>query len=368
MIKLLNSALELLKKIDKKGFKAYIVGGFARDLYLNRQSLDIDVCTNATPKDLSDIFKNIKKSNENYGSISLYFRNIRFEITTFRKELKYNKKRQPIKIKYIDSLLDDLKRRDFTINTLCIDSSGQMLDLLNVKSDLDAGIIRMVGNPKKKLKEDALRILRAVRFATILNFKLEPGLKKYLKKYGYLVSRLSSNRRKEELDKIFTSPNIKYGISLLSELGLLKPLDIPNLNEIVLTDSIIGIWAQLNYKHYKFTNHEQEMIDMLRELKNQVLLDNNVLYKYGLYVCEVAGTIKGIDYKTIAKQYQSIPIHSVNDIVLKASDIVEALNKPYGPYLKEIYADLEYNLVNTNLTNDKQVLTEYVIKKYKTTE
>ena len=155
-------------------------------------------------------------SNSEYGNVSLIFEKVRFEITTFRKELKYKDHRRPEKTFYVNSLDEDLKRRDFTINTLCIDKNGKEIDLMRAKDDLDNKIIRMVGNPKTRLKEDALRILRAVRFATVLNFKIEDNLKGCIKRYGHYLRKLSSDRKKEELDIIFASNNKEYGIELLN--------------------------------------------------------------------------------------------------------------------------------------------------------
>ncbi|HHW69254.1 MAG TPA: hypothetical protein GX747_02825, partial [Tenericutes bacterium] len=182
-----NAAIKLIKIIEDHGFKAYIVGGYPRDLYLNRKSTDIDICTSATPMEVKDIFGDAVLPNVSYGSVTVIYKKIRFEITTFRKDIKYENNRQPIKIKYINNLIDDLKRRDFTINTLCIDINGNTIDLLDGKRDIDNKLIRVVGNTKQKITEDALRILRAIRFATILNFELDKDLKKYIKKYGYLL-------------------------------------------------------------------------------------------------------------------------------------------------------------------------------------
>ena len=184
-----NTALELLNKFNEANFKAYIVGGFPRDLYINKKSTDVDICTNATPKEIKEIFKDSKINNEQYGSVSLIYNTVRFEITTFRKEKKYENNRYPVKIKYIDNLIDDLLRRDFTINTLCIDSEGNYIDLLNAKQDIDNKIIKCVGDANKKIKEDILRSLRAIRFATILNFKLDDKLKKAIKKNKKLIKK-----------------------------------------------------------------------------------------------------------------------------------------------------------------------------------
>lgn len=162
-----ETALNILKQINNKGYKAYIVGGYPRDLYLRRESIDIDICTDATPKELKEIFQESVLPKQEYGGITIISNNIRFEITTFRKEIKYENNRFPVKIKYIHVLLDDLKRRDFTINTLCIDEHGETLDLLNALPDLENRVIRSVGSADHKIKEDILRSLRAIRFATV---------------------------------------------------------------------------------------------------------------------------------------------------------------------------------------------------------
>ena len=161
-----DTARLILNKINESGFQAYLVGGYPRDLYLGRESTDFDICTNATPKDLTEIFGDVKQHLEQYGSVTVYLNNLRFEITTFRKDIKYINNRKPIEIEYIDNLEDDLKRRDFTMNTMCLDSEGNLIDLLNGKEDIDKHLIRTVGDANKKISEDSLRILRAIRFAT----------------------------------------------------------------------------------------------------------------------------------------------------------------------------------------------------------
>lgn len=358
-----NSAIKILEKINNAGYKAYVIGGYARDLYLKRDSVDVDICTDATPKELKEIFGDIMLPNIQYGSITVIYNKIRFEITTFRKDLKYENNRLPVKIKYIHSLVDDLKRRDFTINTLCMDVNGELLDFLNAKPDLDNKIIRMVGNPKKKLKEDSLRILRAIRFATILNFTLDNELKKYIKKYNYLLRKLSYYRKKEELDKIFTSPNIMYGISLLKDLNLMEPLELKNIDTLVPTSSLIAIWAQLDVDSiYNFSNYEKDTILKIKELLNKNILDNKNLYYYGLYVSSLAGEIKGISKKDITEKYNNLSIKSSKDIVINGKEISEILKVKPGSYIKTIMKDLESNILDGKLNNDYNELREYIIE------
>lgn len=361
-----STAIKVLEMIDNAGFEAYIVGGYPRDLYLNRPSIDVDICTNATPKDLKDIFGDIMLPNVQYGSVTVIINKIRFEITTYRKEIKYQNNRVPIEIEYIDNLLDDLKRRDFTINTLCMDSKGSTIDLLNSKKDIDNKVIKMVGDPKERLKEDSLRILRAIRFATILDFEIDDELKKYIKEYGYLLKKLSYYRKKEELDKIFSSPNVLYGINLIKELELDKPLELSNINSLIITTSPIGIWAQLNVLDiYNFTNNEHEMIKKIYELYNLNLMDIDVLYKYGLYLVSLVGEIKGIDRKLITINYNELPITSRTNIEIEATDIAKLLNREPGKYLKKIYEVLEYKILHKELNNNYDDISSYIVETYK---
>ena len=360
---MLKSALKVLKEIEKNGFEAYIVGGYPRDYYLNKESLDIDICTSATPKDLIIIFPNSSLSEEKYGSVSLYFNNIRFEITTYRKESKYINNRLPSEVEYITSFEDDLKRRDFTINTMCINSNGEFIDLMGAKRDIDNKVIRMIGNPKTRLKEDSLRILRAIRFATILNFKIDEELKKYIKKYGYLLKKLSYYRKKSELDKIFASCNNKYGIELIAELKLYKYLGIKNIKKIKPVNSLIGIWSQLDIDDkYVFTKNEKEMINKIKELMNYDILNNTVLYSNDLYIISVVGELKEINKEIIFEKYNSLPIKDRKEIDITSEDICSILNIKPSIILKNIWATIEQEILNGNLLNNKEDISIYIKK------
>ena len=357
-------SISVLKEIESHNFKAYIVGGFPRNEYLNIESSDVDICTSATPKDLKEIFTDIKLPKEQYGSVVLFKNNIRFEITTFRKDIKYKDKRHPIKIQYVDNLIDDLKRRDFTINTLCINSNNEFIDLLGAKEDIDLKVVKAVGNSKNKIKEDSLRILRAIRFATTLDFELDNDLKKYIKKYASSLKKLSYNRKQEELDKIFSSPNVMKGINLIASLKLDKYLDLQNIKNIKKTSFSIGIWAQLGeLNNYKFSNHEKQTINYIKELISKDIMNNNNLYKYGPFISSIAGEIKGIDRKDITKKYNELYIKNISEINLTTTEICEILNKKPGPFLKEVKALLEEALVNKKVTNEKEALISY-LKKY----
>lgn len=357
-------ALKILKKINSNGYISYLVGGYPRDIILGRESVDFDICTSATPKQLKNIFGDLILPSEQYGSVTLILNNIHFEITTFRKEIKYLNNRKPVEIEYIKDLEQDLKRRDFVMNTLCIDEFGNILDLLNGKEDIQNKIIRTVGNSDEKIREDSLRILRAIRFATTLNFKLSDDLYNSIKKYAYLVKELSYFRKKQELDKIFSSKNIKYGLELIDNLGLSQYLELSNIKSVVPTTYLIGIWSQLDVlDKYNFNNVEKDSIIKINELKNKELNDKNI-YKYGLYISTIVAEIKGIDKNKVTEIYNNLYIHNKTEINITANEICGLLNRKPGPYLKNIINDLEEQLIDKNIKNDSQELIDYVLYNY----
>ena len=364
---MLEVALKLLKELTSHSYKAYIVGGFVRDYLLGIESSDIDITTNATPKQIKEIFEDSFLPNEDYGSVTVIKKGIRFEITTFRKEIEYLNNRKPVEIKYIDELYPDLLRRDFIINTLCMDEDGNILDYLGGKEDINNKIIRTVGDASSRFTEDSLRILRAIRFATILNFELSNEIIEGIKETKYLIKNLSYYRKKSELDKIFTSSNRNYGIKLLIDLGLDVELELPNLHKVLDTDthSLIGIWSILNVSDkYTFNKNELELIKDINKVINLNNMDPVVLYKYGLYVNSVAGEIKNLDIKKITEAYNDIIIKSKQDIDITTKDILYILNRKPGGFISEIYEDIEEEILYKKLDNKKDVICDYIVKKY----
>lgn len=366
---MLETAFKLLKEITTHSYQAYIVGGFVRDYLLGIESNDIDIATDATPKQLKEIFEDSCVPAEDYGAVTVIMKGIRFEITTFRKEIEYSNHRKPVEIEYIHDLKEDLSRRDFTINTLCMNEEGKILDYLGGKEDIVSKIIRTTGNPSHKFEEDCLRILRAIRFATILNFSLDETIKQAILETKYLLKDLSYNRKKMELDKIFTSPNYQKGIKLLLELGLDQELEIPKLKEVLNCKtmiSLIGIWTILDVEEkYPFQKNELELIHNVHEVLPLNNLDVRVLYQYGLYINSVAWEIKGKDIKEITEAYNQLIIKSKNEMDIDSKTIMETLHTEPGKYLKDIFQDIEEAILLGKLENKKDCICQYILEKYK---
>lgn len=352
---------DVLVKLEDNNYEAYVIGGYVRDYLLgNSKTLDIDITTNARVKDVVEIFKNYNVKLYEYGNVTFDIDNYKFDITTFRKEINYKNRRKPEKIVYIDSLEEDIKRRDFTINTICLDKDGNIIDYLEGRKDLKKKIIRAVGDPFIKLEEDALRILRAIRFATMYKFKLETSLKNAIIKNKNLLKELSYERKKEELNKIFCSKHKKYGIKLLKELELLEVLELKNIDNVLLNNDLIGIWATITDSNYAFTKKEKDLIEKINNLLKEDINDIFIQYKYGLYPLNIVSNLKKLNTKKIVANYEKLPIKDRNEIHITAEEICKILNRKPDNFMKDIMETLEKEILLGNLNNNKEELEKFI--------
>ncbi len=348
----------VLEELDKKGFESYLVGGYVRDFLLGIKSYDVDICTSALPKDVHAMF-NI--TSNNYGGANIKVDNYNIDITTFRKESNYQN-RKPMEVKYITDLKTDLLRRDFTINTICMDKNGKVIDLLGGVEDLNNRTIKMVGDANIKLQEDPLRILRAIRFATTLNFNLDEELIKAIDANKELVKNLSGTRIKEELDKILRSINFKKGLDLLDNLGINALIGL-TYEDINYTKDLIGMYSQIKVVNIPFTNIEKSNIIRITEVVNKGTINYETLFNYGLYINTVAGMILNINPKKINAMYKKMPIKDREDIAINGNEIMEILNIKPGKVLSEIYSELITEILSGRLKNKKGDIKKYLLKR-----
>uniref|UniRef100_UPI003FF0C938 hypothetical protein n=1 Tax=Candidatus Onthocola sp. TaxID=3085646 RepID=UPI003FF0C938 len=347
---------KILETLENEGYQAYLVGGYVRDYLLGVTSFDVDIATDALPKDIHRIFNS---SKNNYGSVNIKVDKLNVDITTFRKDLNYVNRR-PSKVVYINNLKEDLERRDFTINAICMNKNGKIIDLLNGCKDLDRRTIKMIGSIDVKLKEDPLRIMRAIRFACILDFKIEDELYEKIKEYSYLVGDLSKERIKNELDKILISKNYKYGLELMKDTKISEVLEI-NYDDINYVDDLLGMWAQVKVLNIPFTNVEKGNIIKITEVLDFGKIDNEILYKYGLYISRVAGKILNIKTTKISKMYNKLPIKSREDIDITSKEISSIVG--VGEVIGETYKIIEKEILNYRLKNKKSEILKYLEKR-----
>ena len=355
-----SDIINILQIIENNGFEAYVIGGYVRDKVLGVDSMDIDIATSALPKDLIKIFNVPMNHFIEYGNVKINTKTYRFDITTFRKELSYNG-RKPETIEYVNSLEEDIKRRDFTINTIAMNSKGELIDLVSGIKDIQNKVIKSIGDADSKLKEDPLRILRALRFAIILDFKLDKSLLKAIKKNIKLVKDLPLTRVKEEMDKILVSHYCVKGLEMMKKLGVLKQLNI-SYKKIIDVDDINGMYAQLDVlDDYPFTKEEKNNVNTIKTIVKGGKIDNTTLYNYGLYLNMVAGKVLGEDIENITLMYNDLPIKCKKDLAISFNDIKTLLDVENPKVIVELINEMIVKVLNKEIVNDKEVLVKYAI-------
>lgn len=276
---------EIIKTLNKAGFEAYAVGGCVRDFILGREPYDWDITTNAKPEEIQKLFPDNVYENE-FGTVAVntHSKNEKLkiiEITTYRLEEKYTDKRHPDSVKFTSKIEDDLARRDFTVNAMALEIQSmevqppyrrlnlqniKIIDPFNGRIDLKNKIIRTVGNPNERFNEDALRLMRAVRFAVQLGFNIEEKTAEAIKKNSGDIAIISKERIRDELVKIIMTKNAETGIEMLREFDLLKHI-MPELEE--------GIGIGQN-KHHIYTIWEHGLLSLDWAASHDYKLENRL--------------------------------------------------------------------------------------------
>lgn len=209
-MELTKGAKLLIKTLNDHGYEAYAVGGFVRDNLLGNPLFDVDVTTSATPEQTLEVFKDFKVylTGLKHGTVTVNSLGENIEVTTFRVDGDYKDNRHPNTVKFVSSLNDDLLRRDFTVNAMAFDGEN-LIDLFGGKEDLENKILRAVGNPSKRFEEDALRILRGLRFASVLDFEIEPETAKAMQEKAHLLKNVSVERIFIELTKMLLGKGVE---------------------------------------------------------------------------------------------------------------------------------------------------------------
>ncbi|MCP1225576.1 NUDIX domain-containing protein [Sebaldella sp. S0638] len=220
----LNKDVEFILDVLNKNGEGYIVGGSVRDILLGIPPKDYDFTTNIAYSTLKELFKdyNPKEIGKHFGILMIKINGVHYEIAKYRKDIGILNGRHPESVKFVDEIAEDLKRRDFTINAMAYSQKNGLIDLYNGNSDIQNKLIRFVGEPDLRIKEDALRILRAVRFVSVLGFDLEDETKKAILKNKMQLRKISKERIKEEFSKILLSDYVDKGLFLMKELEILE--------------------------------------------------------------------------------------------------------------------------------------------------
>ncbi len=250
-----KKSAEILNLLEKEGYEAYIVGGCVRDSIMGRTFHDTDITTNALPDEIMKVFREYKTipTGIKHGTVTVIADGTPYEITTYRIDGKYTDSRRPDNVEFTTNLREDLARRDFTINAVAMDLRGNIYDCFGGADDIKRNIIKCVGSPEKRFAEDALRIMRAVRFSSQLGFEIEPETAEAVHSMKNSLGNISKERISEELDKLICGKNC---INVLMEYGDVITTVIPEF------ESCIGFDQHSPYHKYTVWEHIARAVNL----------------------------------------------------------------------------------------------------------
>lgn len=291
----------IINTLEKNGYEAYAVGGCVRDAIIGKEPNDWDITTNATPMQVKKLFKHTIDTGIQHGTVTIMIHKVGYEVTTYRIDGKYADGRHPDKVEFTVSLKEDLKRRDFTINAMAYNDTRGIIDLFGGIEDLKEGIVKCVGNPYNRFDEDALRILRAFRFAAVLNFEVEEKTKKAAGDLAENLNKISKERIRTELDKLIMSDTPEK-LMEARKCGLLKYI----LSEVEddINIELVKAMPKNNYMKWAallYHREEEEVSKILKKLK----FDNKTVN-----ICKrIVGYSK--DFRNVYKENVRVAAHEV---------------------------------------------------------
>lgn len=374
--------IEIIRRLNELTYEAYLIGGVVRDYLLELPFNDIDIATSATPAQILEAFPTAFVKTAELGCITLVEEVGTFEITTFRLE-EYTSIRKPSQIHYSTKLLDDIPRRDFTINGLAMTASKKIIDLCDGKKDLKKKKIKTIGKAKKRFKEDPLRILRAFTLVSNLNFSLEKKTKEAIRFMPEALFSISKYWVSTEMIKIFSNPFGKKALKQMKKLSLVPFLPlygdglkivIKAFNNLTLREKLTISYLKLGLipDHIPLPRKELQKIDELMQLSQKMmkeLVNPLILYEHGFELVMSAEKINKIidkkyrlQHKQIIKaQKRMININS-SELAFKGQHLVELTGGKKGPFIGEIIESLKQQIILGILPNNFNVLQNEAIR------
>ncbi|MEK4012359.1 CCA tRNA nucleotidyltransferase [Peribacillus sp. FSL M8-0224] len=390
MDRLFLKSVPILELIEEAGYEAYFVGGSVRDYILGRPINDVDIASSATPQEIKRIFPNTADIGIDHGTVLVITDTGTYEITTFRTESGYSDFRRPDAVEFVRSLTEDLQRRDFTMNAIAMDKTGKIIDPFNGKRDLAQKRIITVGNPHERFNEDALRMMRALRFVSQLDFELDHETFDSLKENAQNISEIAVERILVEFEKLAAGSNKIKAFSLLLESGLYQYLPLFSRKKEHLMDLLNLPLHQLNaaeiWSIIMIHTKEQEIEEALRAWKLPLKTIRNVqrtikLVKskepaaidvfqagHGITVqaAKVRAALNGGNVSDAEEnahhRYNGLIIKQMSDLAVTGTDLLIWHQEKPGPWVKEYLEKILKAVLNEELRNDKEEIKRWLVK------
>lgn len=395
MKEVFKNALPLLYEIEKAGYEAYFVGGSVRDLLMDGDIADVDIAVSATPQEIKEIFPRTIDVGIEHGTVVVLYQGQTYEVTTFRTESAYADFRRPDHVSFVRSLKEDLNRRDFTMNAIAMDKNGQIIDPFGGREDISRKIIRTVGSPSERFQEDALRMMRAVRFVSQLSFEIEASTYEALAEYGHLLEKIAIERISMEFEKLLLGKNHQSAMEALIETGLYSYLpgfkgkkdglihysqreiaeDITLEERWILllfylplegeAEPMLRGWKmpvkrikriKKGLEWLKFRLEKDWSIIDLYSASEEIAISTERLFN----IVKGHAILKSLDQ--IRERLNSLPIRSQKEIQVSGKDLMNWYNQNGGPWVKEALQKIEKGIIFGKVQNSKEAIKEWLFK------
>ncbi|EEL07132.1 CCA-adding enzyme [Bacillus cereus BDRD-ST196] len=378
--------------LKQHGHEAYFVGGSVRDLIIDRPIGDIDIATSALPEEVMAIFPRHVPVGLEHGTVIVVENGEPYEVTTFRTESEYEDFRRPSSVQFVRSLEEDLKRRDFTMNAIAMTEEGEMVDLFAGKEAIRLKEITTVGDAADRFQEDALRMMRGIRFVSTLGFSLEIKTKQAIETYGHLLEHIAIERITVEFEKLLTGTSCVNGLQELVETKLFSHLPYLQMSEERLLkatqykwdsfETDVEAWAFFLYcigeehpsvflRQWKFSNKKiKDIVAVLLAIRSrkEKEWDTILLYKTGIRIAEMAERVyeaiiesyNSASVKQVQSLFHALPIKNRQEMNVTGNDLLSWTDKKPGPWVAEMLQNIEEAIVQGDLVNKKEDIREWL--------
>ncbi|PCF57256.1 CCA tRNA nucleotidyltransferase [Staphylococcus delphini] len=385
-------AKPILEQLIQHGYEAYFVGGSVRDFIMNRPIHDVDITTNATPDEIEALFEHTIPIGKEHGTINVVWEHENYEVTTFRAEAEYVDHRRPTEVYFVRDLYQDVERRDFTMNAIAMTVNYERIDHFDGESDIEQRIIRTVGDAKTRFDEDALRILRGLRFKSQLGFTIEETTFEAMAQQMADLEYLSIERIMNELTLLVKGRYVAETFSILEPLHLwryipyFKDVDVAaiKLNAPVDIESFLAILSYRTnhqaFKTLKLSNAQVRTIQTLMSaIQSAQTIDTKVqlqqfVYDFGIEVALKINELRPIladnqidlpssiifNSASLQAVWEDLPIQSREDLAIDGKWLMQAFQLKGGPWIKDVLRQVERAVIQRQVNNQTEAIIEWV--------
>lgn len=382
---LFKTGKKIIEKLNENNYEAFFVGGCVRDFYMNRAIQDVDITTNAKPEEVESIFKKTINVGKEHGTVIVMIDGISFEVTTYRTDGTYSNHRHPDEVIFSNHLNEDLKRRDFTMNAMAMYYDFIFHDPYSGRESIENHEISTVGHAADRFNEDALRMIRALRFMSVLDFTIEDRTEEAIVLNAHLLKHVSIERIVTELKKMYNGTALEQSKEKLVQTGLIFHIPfftdtksesflksrVNDFLDEVIVQVINNHFLSSRLNHLKLSNNEVKTVKSCISLYN-ALNDGehslNIAYSFSGHIIDRFMAINNDNFITEhipalekAKSLQpSLPIRSKKDLEVNGKHLMEMYNAGSGPWIKECLNVIEKKVLFGRLKNDHDHIIKWV--------